>query len=195
MTSEYFDDLEAHEGCTTWLYCDDRGFVTIGIGNLVADADHCASLPFFHRLSPANAPPTAVTDDDKRSAYERVKNAFDNSKSAAFYAGLTDLRLTTEYVTDLVGTRLANDFLPGITRLCPNFDTFPAPARRALVDMAYNLGVHGLGMFPHMLAACNAGDWAMAAGQCHRSSCRDTRNAWTAQCFIDAEVATPGPTS
>ena len=35
---DYFDDLEAHEGCCQWLYCDSRGFVTVGIGNLVASA-------------------------------------------------------------------------------------------------------------------------------------------------------------
>jgi GH24 family phage-related lysozyme (muramidase) len=188
--SDYFDDLDAHEGCTTWLYCDVRGFVTVGIGNLVATEDVAAVHPFFHR-----ADGSAATDEEKRAGWNAVKGAFDATKSAAFYESACDLRLPVEYVQGLVATRLATEFIPGIVRLCPQFSTFPLPARRALVDMAYNLGVHGLGMFPHMLAACNAGDWAMAAGQCHRSSCRDTRNAWTAQCFIDAEVATPGPTS
>jgi GH24 family phage-related lysozyme (muramidase) len=187
---DYFDDLETHEGCTSWLYCDVRGFVTVGIGNLVASADAAKAYPFVHRDTNAWA-----TDDEKAAGWQTIKDAFDATKSAAFYAGKCDLRLALDYVKSLVSTRLANEFIPGIVRLCPQFSTFPLPARRALVDMAYNLGVHGLGMFPHMLAACNAGDWAMAAGQCHRSSCRDTRNAWTAQCFIDAEVATPGPTS
>ena len=190
MIDEYFDDLEAHEGSTTWLYCDVRGFVTVGIGNLIATSAACAAFPWHHQ--PAGQ---AALPGEPEAAWAAVTDAFDATKSAAYYANKSDLRLTQDYVRELVGERLARDFLPGIRRLCPNFNTFPAPARRALVDMAYNLGVHGLGMFPHMLAACNAGDWAMAAGQCHRSTCRDTRNAWTAQCFIDAEVATPGPTS
>ena len=185
--SEYFDDLQAHEGCTTWLYCDVRGFVTVGIGNLVSSPDACAALPFRHMDG------SAASRDEKLGAYVRVQDSFDKAHSAEFYRGLCDLRLTTEFVRDLVASRLANDFLPGIVRLCSGFAGFPQPARRALVDMAYNLGVHGLGMFPHMLAACNAGDWEMAAGQCHRSSCRDSRNAWTAQCFIDAAVSTPTP--
>ena len=185
---DYFDDLLAHEACCPWLYCDSRGFVTTGIGNLVADEAACAALPFFRRDgSSANA-------DEKSAAWQAVHAAFDQRKSAAYYLPVSSLRLPQSFIRDLVGTRLASDFLPGIKRLCPNFDTFPAPARRALVDMAYNLGVHGLGMFPHLLAACNDGNWDMAAAQCHRSTCRDTRNAWTSQMFIDAEV-TPGPTS
>jgi GH24 family phage-related lysozyme (muramidase) len=185
--SEYFDDLLAHEGCTTWLYCDSRGFVTVGIGNLVASPEACAALPFHHMGG------DAATRDEKLGAYVRIQDAFDKSHSAEFYRGLTDLRLTQDFVRDLVAARLASDFLPGIVNLCPGFADMPAPARHALVDMAYNLGVHGLAMFPHMLAACNAGDWEMAAHQCHRSTCRGMRNVWTAQQFIDAEVSTPRP--
>ena len=190
MIDEYFDDLEAHEGSTTWLYCDVRGFVTVGIGNLVSSSDAAKAYPFVHRDTNAFA-----TDEEKIAGWQAVKDAYNQTKSAMFYQSICDLRLALDYVKSLVATRLSNEFVPGIIRLCPRFASFPLPARRALVDMAFNLGVHGLGMFPHMLAACNAGDWAMAAGQCHRSTCRDTRNAWTAQCFIDAEVATPGPTS
>jgi GH24 family phage-related lysozyme (muramidase) len=181
---DYFEDLESHEGCTTWLYCDSRGFVTIGIGNLVASPSACAKLP-FRRSSGKIA-----SVDEKYGAWARVNDAFDKAKSAAYYRGLTNLRLTDAFVHALVAHRLEAEFIPGVTRLCPGFANFPLPARRALVDMAYNLGVGGLGMFPHMLAACNAGDWEMAAHQCHRSTCRDMRNAWTAQMFIDAD-ATP----
>jgi GH24 family phage-related lysozyme (muramidase) len=180
---EYFDDLEAHEGCTTWLYCDVRGFVTIGVGNLVSTADACVALPLEHKASGVVA-----TEYEKRDSYAKIVGAFDKNESAMFYLDKSDLRLPLGYVQRLVGSRLTGVFIPGIMRLCPGFDTFPGPARRALVDMAYNLGVHGLGMFPHMLAACNAGDWDMAAAQCHRSSCRDTRNVWTAQMFLNAAV-------
>lgn len=175
--ADYFSDLEAHEGCCTWLYCDDRGNATTGIGNLVPDADACAALPW-------------LGNDDPRDAYTRVLNAFGPTKPAAsVYLGISDLRLSLDFVANLVGQRLETEFLPGIQRLCPGFDGFPLSARRALVDMAYNLGVHGLAKFPVMLAACNSGDWATAAKQCHRATCRDTRNAWTAQMFVDASVA------
>jgi GH24 family phage-related lysozyme (muramidase) len=185
--SDYFDDLSAHEG-TTWLYCDVRGFVTVGIGNLLASPQACAELPFQHRDG------LPATEDEKADAWDRVRRAFDRRKSAAYYRAFANIRLTEDFVRSLACQRLEREFLPGIVRLCPQFKAFPLPARRALVDMAYNLGVGGLGMFPHMLAACNAGDWEMAANQCHRSTCRESRNAWTAQMFIDADVA-KGPTT
>jgi GH24 family phage-related lysozyme (muramidase) len=192
---DYFDDLSAHEGCTTWLYCDVRGFVTIGIGNMLPDEESCGELPFYFGTNPPPpALPVTVTNLDKRAAWVRVRRAFDRTKSAAYYRQFSALRLTEDFVRLLACQRLEREFLPGIARLCPQFATFPLSARRALVDMAYNLGCAGLGMFPHMLAACNAGDWEMAANQCHRSTCRESRNAWTAQMFIDAD-ATKGPTT
>lgn len=188
--SDYFPDLEAHEGCCTWLYCDSRGYATTGIGNLVADVDACAALPWVHALAPVGGPLTAVTDDEKRMLYARVVNAFGDAKPAASaYRLLSNLRLELDFVIGLVGQRLETEFVPGIRELCPDFDKFPLPARRALVDLAYNLGVHGLSNFQMLLTACNSGDWATAARQCHRSSCRDSRNVWTATMFIDASVS------
>lgn len=180
---DYFDDLVAHEGCVLWMYCDTRGFVTTGIGNLVASPIAAAALPFRHK-----ADLSAATIEEKMTAFARVQDAFDPIASAEHYRNVSDLRLSQDFVRDLVSSRLSAEFVPGITELCPGFDSFPLPARRALVDMAYNLGVGGLGRFHHMIAACNAGDWAEAAAQCHRSSCRDMRNAWTMQMFIDSEV-------
>jgi len=181
--ADYFDDLDAHEGCVPWMYCDSRGFVTVGIGNLVSSPAIAATLPFRH-VNGEGALPT-----ERETAWARVNDAYKPNRSAAAYREVTDLRLSQDFMRDLVASRLAGEFIPGIQRLCPGFDTMPLPARRALVDMAYNLGVHGLAMFPHMLAAVNAGDWEMAANQCHRSTCRDTRNAWTAQMFVDAAIA------
>jgi GH24 family phage-related lysozyme (muramidase) len=181
--ADYFDDLDAHEDCVPWMYCDSRGFVTVGIGNLVSSPSAAASLPFRHKDGNAALP------GERETAWAQVNDAFKPNQSAAAYQDCSDLRLSRDFMRGLVASRLVGEFVPGITRICPAFDSMPLPARRALVDMAYNLGVHGLGMFPHMLAAVNAGDWEMAAGQCHRSTCRDTRNAWTAQMFIDAGVA------
>lgn len=177
MDSDYFGDLAAHEGCCTWLYCDAWGNATTGIGNLVADADACAALPW-------------TGTDDPRDVYTRVLNAFGPVKpGSSAYANLSDLRLTLDVVTGLVSQRLEAEFLPGLRRLCPGFDGFPLAARRALVDMAYNLGVGGLAKFVHLLAACNAGDWETAEAQCHRSTCRDSRNGWTANMFAAAAAA------
>lgn len=180
--SDYFDDLQAHEGCVTWLYCDSHGFVTTGIGNLVPSADACAALPWFHAANNPAGGPVPAADGEKRSAYTKVLNAFGLIKPSAMqYRSISDLRLTLDFVIGLVEKRLTGEFIPGIQNLCPGFDNFPQPARRAIVDMAYNLGVHGLSSFPRFLSACNAGDWETASRQCHRATSRDSRNDWTAQ--------------
>ncbi len=52
--------------------------------------------------------------------------------------------------------------------------------------MAYNLGVGGLGRFSNMLHACERGDFAAAADECHRRTCRDDRNEATRELFLAA---------
>lgn len=181
--SRYMDDLIQHEGMTTWMYCDVRGFVTIGIGNLVKTPDAAAALPFHHLGNGSDA-----TDEEKRASWAFVNDAFTKGKSAHYYRSLTSLRLTEAFAIELAEQRLEEDFLPGIKRLMHDFEEYPLPARRALVDMAYNLGVGGLAHFHNMISACLERDWATAAKECHRSTSRESRNAWTSQMFIDAAV-------
>ncbi len=60
-------------------------------------------------------------------------------------------------------------------------------AQRALVDMAYNLGVGKLAAkFPHLIAACRLGDFTSAAGESERSSSRLERNVAARDLFIQA---------
>ena len=65
--------------------------------------------------------------------------------------------------------RLEKDFLKGLRGLFPGFDGYPQPAQRALVDMAYTLGVSGLEKkFPRVVKACREGEFADAAKHSHR---------------------------
>ena len=64
------------------------------------------------------------------------------------------------------------DLLQRLTALCAILDTqipwwraLGAARAAVLVNMAYNLGIHGLLGFPHMLACCQASDWAGAHDQ------------------------------
>ena len=192
-SADYVPDLEAHEGRIPWLYCDSRGFVTTGVGNLVKDADACALLPLYDLSAPLRTePPPEASEAAKRSAFCLILGAYDDTKAAMYYRTLSSLRLTNDAIDALLEQRLMGEFFPGLLKLCPGIEGFPLPARRALVDMVFNLGVGGLGKFPHLLAACNSADWATAAAQCHRSSCRETRNLWTSSMFVDASVT---PTS
>jgi GH24 family phage-related lysozyme (muramidase) len=179
--ADYFEDLVAFEGMIPWLYCDVRGLATTGIGNLVASPASCAKHPWRHQTDGRAALP-----GEAETLWAQTTDAYRKDLGAAAYRNISDLRLDKGYIQGLVATRLERDFIPGIKRLCHDFDDWPLPARQAIVDMAYNLGVGGLAKFHKLIAACQARDWATAASECSRSTCREMRNAWTFQRFLDA---------
>jgi GH24 family phage-related lysozyme (muramidase) len=189
MEPEYLQDLIAHEGVIPWLYCDTKGLPTIGIGNYVT-VEGFLALPLAHNFV------TPADDGEKRFAYARVLEAFEENASAMHYRDKSDLRLSHDDTMALVTKRLETEFISGIKAVCHDFDDWPLPARRATVDMGYSLGVHGLVHgYPSLVAALQARDWATAAGECHRRkdgedphdpSTWGSRNKWTREMFLSA---------
>jgi GH24 family phage-related lysozyme (muramidase) len=197
---DYLDDLLVWERCVAWPYCDERGDVTIGIGNMIPSASAMAALPMHYLAGMEPA-----TDDAKMTAYDNVKAAFAPGTNALAYIGCSGVRLDRVAAEELLRRRILGEFLPALRATCPSFDGYPLSARRALVDMIYNLGGGwppgtksqddpggGLRMFVHMIAACNSvpPDWGLAAGTCHRRGCRPARNDWTRRMFEDAAATT-----
>jgi GH24 family phage-related lysozyme (muramidase) len=185
MMRTYFDDLVMHEGCLQYLYCDNRGFVTTGIGHLVKGPEAAVKLPFFHKASGDIAQP-----EEKRAAFIRAQDAFRKNKAATAYADCSDLRLSATTVQELCTTRLENEFIPAIKRECPDFDNYPPSAKRALVDIAYNVGTVGFTKFSHMLEYANTGKWDGCAISCHRKrepGESEKRNNWAEDMFRQAE--------
>ena len=187
FTDEDFDaiiqDLVTYEGLVPWLYCDQFGYVTTGIGNLVTNATSAVNMPLTHLDG------STGSDAEKAAAWTKVKSAYTTAKSANYYKDLSDLRISKDYATNLAKKRLENEFIPGLIKIFPSFSNFPLAAKRAIIDMAYNLGLGKLAKaFPSFIKACNISDWATAADECHRSTCRDSRNDWTQGLFqsIDA---------
>jgi GH24 family phage-related lysozyme (muramidase) len=183
--SPYLSDLCAHEGCTTWLYCDTRGFVTIGIGHLVSTASDAVALP-LKRPDGSDG-----TDFEKAAAWEAARAAYDDEEPepATSYEGCSDLRISTDFAHGILAAQLTGTFLPALASMFPDFAAFTTQARRALVDMIYNLGAGGLGRFPTLIRACNVRDWATAAQQCHRRGGSQARNDWTRSMFEAAGKA------
>lgn len=52
-----------------------------------------------------------------------------------------------------------------VSRVLYGFDTMPEPVQRALINMAYQLGVTGLMQFKKMMLALEARDWQAAAAE------------------------------
>jgi GH24 family phage-related lysozyme (muramidase) len=184
----YVPDLVRFEGSVGWMYRDVAGYVTVGIGNLIHDADDAMKFPFVV----VNGHGRAATSAEINADFGRVIALARGMMAKAYRApsGM-EIELTDEAIRELAIGRLRSEFLPGLSRLCKGFETFPAPARAALVDLSWNLGLRGLETFGHMLAAVDRRDWAAAAEHCHRRTSRPERNDWCRAKFFEASGATP----
>jgi GH24 family phage-related lysozyme (muramidase) len=183
--------LKQWEGEHPFMYADTRGYVTTGIGHLLKTPEAALKLPWRHSETGHAATPAEV-----RSTFERVREAavqykqdHPNAKGipSATCGKLSDLVLPEGLPARLASHRLKTEFLPDLRKLFPGFDRYPLPAQNAIVDMGYNLGVAKLKHeFPAFVSACRAGNFADAAKQSHRSSCREERNQATADLLEQA---------
>jgi len=191
--SAFLKEIKRWEGEHPNLYVDTRGYVTTGIGHLLKTADDAAKLPWLH-----SGTGRAATAAEVKAAFARVAQAGADFKranpnvnglSAKAYEKFSDLVLPEGLSAKLATDRLNGEFLKGLRKTFPAFNSYPMPAQRALVDMAYNLGVAKLEhKFPNLVAACrkNPPDFATAAAESHRSTCRHARNDATRGLFEQA---------
>ena len=168
------------EACRPHMYVDHRGFVATGAGHTLPTVYSAIALPWRHRASGVSA-----TAAEIRRAFGRVRALGPRQKTLS-YRLASDLVLPAGVAGDLAIARIERDVLPGLRRLCPDFDRYPLPARRALVDMAFDLGPAALSRFRNLITACAARDFPTAANHCHRHGGRETRNAATRLLFLEA---------
>jgi GH24 family phage-related lysozyme (muramidase) len=176
-------ELIRWEGYSPHMFVDETGQVTTGVGHRLPNAAAAVALPWRHR-----ATNLAATPDEIRSAFERVRAQGPGAKSLS-YRFASDLVLPPGAAGGLAITRVEGELLPGLRRLFVHFDRYPLSAQRALVDIAYTVGLADLARFRNLLAACERGDFATAAEHCHRRAARQIRNAATRALFLEAAHA------
>jgi GH24 family phage-related lysozyme (muramidase) len=173
-------ELMRWETCCQHLYVDADGHVATGLGHRLPSVDAALLLAWRHRGTGQ-----AATRSEVRAAFEQIRAQGPGHRSIA-YRFASDLVLAAGVAADLAAARIERELLPGLRRLFRGFDRYPLPARRALVDMAYDLGLRALGKFRNLVAACERGDFATAAEQCHRRTTRQIRNTATRMSFQQA---------
>jgi hypothetical protein len=199
-----YQDIQRWEGVILHMYLDthDPPLVTVGTGNMLPTVAAAQALPFVNASTHKPA-----TKEEIAAAYHAIA-AMKGGMPARRYRRTPSIELTTQKSKELAISRLTSEFIPGIRKMLPGFDSYPLPAREALIDIAYNAGVgddarvvhgkrhkaSGLHAFRHLREAVTAGDWLAAAGACHRSSSRPDRNAWTRALFEEA-ARTAGQTA
>lgn len=181
--------LEPFEGRVPWLYQDNavKPNVTTGVGFLIASVDDACRLPWYHLSDGLPA-----TNGEVASDFFRVKSLRGGLLATA-YKGL--LRLAPDDI-DQEGFRLLRVRLAALPALFPGYDDFPAGVQACLLDLAWNVGLGALHKWHGLLSACNAvpPDYLASAKECatanpNHSPNREARNAWRAQCFLDAANA------
>ena len=174
--------LESFEGRVPYMYrCTGGkvtvGKVTVGIGHAIETPAGALNLTWSIDGRPATG--AEIQADYANVAAARI------GLVAQAYAPLTEARMADADIDALIASDVAS-FETSLAATLPNWNTYPAPAQAALFDMAFNLGLGGLRKFPHLLAAVDAGQWDVAAAQCHRQGISEVRNQQTAALFLQA---------
>lgn len=169
--------LEAFEGRISHMYKCTGGEVTIGIGHAIATVSDAPALSWTIDGRPA-------TEAEIQGDYARVEAA-EKGLVATAYAPLTQCRMADADINSLAAADVAR-FEAALAAELPNWNTYPSSAQAALFDMGFNLGIGGLKKFSHLLAAVDAGQWEVAANECHRKGIGDSRNQQTAALFRQA---------
>lgn len=172
-------DFVLNEGSYSYMYLDTRGYVTVGVGKMLPDVATAQKLAFVVRTTKV-----AASAEEIKSDFEAVKKQ-PKAHLASWYQKHTKLDLPDAEIDKLLKVEVAK-FEQQLKKNFKDYDKYPAPARRALLDMAYNLGIDGLLKFKKLKAAAEKGDWKTAAAECHRNGPSDDRNDWTKARFLEA---------
>jgi GH24 family phage-related lysozyme (muramidase) len=169
--------LEKFEGRVPYMYRSIGGTVAIGAGHAIPSATDASKLSWVKGTRPA-------TKEEIETDYSAVAAA-PTGMMAWSYETLTFCRMSDEALNQLIVADL-QQLIYSLAASFARWPGYPPPVQAALVDMAYNLGLGGLKKYPKMLAAVDAGDWEMAARECHRAGISEARNQETANLFREA---------
>jgi len=206
-----YEDLKPWEGFCKWMYLDTAKppKVTVGVGNMLPNVAAAQALPFINASTNKTA-----TKEEVATAFNAVSK-MKGALSADKYKLKPSIEINEQQAKDWAIARLKNEFLPQLRRFFKGFDNFPLPAREALIDMIYNMGIghdkrivkakkkgeedkvepaRGLASYVALVRAVRAEDWQTASLHCWRKPSNtkhpehaEARNAWTKKRFEDAE--------
>jgi GH24 family phage-related lysozyme (muramidase) len=174
--------LEPSEGNVSHMYLDTKGLVTVGIGNMLPSAAAAQALPFIDRDTRNRATAAQIATD-----FASVESQPD-SKASKYYRQFTKLDLPSVDVDSLFRARV-DEFVGQLKAAYPQFDSYPAGAKLALLDLVFNMGIGKLKShteWPKLNAAIAKQDWITAASECNRPDANARRNAETKAYFIAA---------
>lgn len=172
-------DFERWEGKVAHMYLDTAGLVTVGVGKMLPNVKAAQALGFIKQ-----ADGLAASAEDIATDFKQVSKQA-KGKLASSYKRYTKLMLPDEIIDTLL-KKLVAGFEADLKENFAHYRSYPAPAKRALLDMVYNLGLAGLVKFKKLKKAAESGKWRTAAVNCERAGPSDERNDWTRDMFLQA---------
>jgi GH24 family phage-related lysozyme (muramidase) len=177
----YLPRLKEFEGVFSYMYVDTTGNVTVGVGQMLPTVAAAQDLAFVLRANPVANPPESArpaTPDEIRADFVNVSQQ-PGGRTAPFYKQFTKLDLPDSAIDAVLEAKI-EEITKQLSIAFPDFNSYPAEACAAILDMGYNLGVEKLTTaFPSFSRAVRARDWATAAEECQRRGPGPDRNNWT----------------
>lgn len=172
------------EGYCNYMYCDVKGLVTTGEGNLIDDVASACALTWRHPDG------SIATSDEVTLSWHTVKVAPSSMwpGGGAAYAALTTIRLDDACISAIINARLAIDEAVLVKRL-PNYACLPADAQMGILSIAWAAGPSCAA--PHLFNALDllTPDFGVAAYE-SSDNFRDLtakRKAFNKRCFTNAK--------
>lgn len=140
---EIIDFIRDHEDTVNHMYLDTRGNVTVGTGRMLPNKNSAKNIPFYLYENGKT---------DRYAAGFETGQAFDQVKKRKFGQNFTHDSFHPKYDPTLkkvflhdedAKILLKEDVIRSVDELrnkFDNFDAYPKSARKALVDMQFNLG-------------------------------------------------------
>ena len=147
------------EGYLPYLYLDNEGLVTTGMGNLVDPIGEALSLPW------RNPDGSLTSQSDIAVQWNAVKNSGESGSGGGNQAHLTTMRLDDAGIRALIAQKLGN--MEAILKgRIPQWDSLPADAQLGILSMSWAMGPSF--QYPKFLAAINqvVPDFASAIDEC-----------------------------
>lgn len=197
------DGLREFEGDVAHPYGDSKGVLTAGMGTNVSREATFLALPW--RIGDENG--RMATAAEIQDGYNKLTRYIAARMEAAAAQGRQTLNLPADHYLGITNLRLPQmerqqraerdltAFQRELNAKFSGFNTIPAPAKVALMDMIYNIGATKFtaAKWPSLFAAVSAGDWEKAAAESRRVDVSADRNSSTAALFKQAaETARSG---
>lgn len=194
---------QRHEEGVLWPYLDaaEEPKVTIGFGHMVPNLDAFQALPL---VGPDSA--TVADETAKKVAWDAIqfmvaeqRERTDPKKkfAAAHYESATSVRMPLAEATKLLSADL-DKAVRALQSQFPAYDTYPDPAKAALIDLMYNIGATKFvkQKWPSLFAAVLAvpPHWKVAAAESNRKPpISAERNREIKELFEEAAVIQGAP--